>query len=42
VRAIDDGKLDEIFERGATRARSIARATFVNAKGRMGLRGAKD
>src|SRR6266568_1577922 len=41
VRAIDDGKLDQILERGAARAQSIALATYLNAKDRMGLRGAR-
>ena len=41
VRAIDDGKLDQILEQGAARAQSIARATYLNAKERMGLRGAR-
>ncbi len=42
VRAIDDGKLDQILERGAARAQSIALATYLNAKDRMGLRGARN
>ncbi len=41
VRAIDDDKLDQILERGAARAQSIALATYLNAKERMGLRGAR-
>jgi len=39
--AIDDDKLDQILERGAARAQSIALATYLNAKERMGLRGAR-
>jgi tryptophanyl-tRNA synthetase len=41
VRAIDDGKLDEILERGAARAESIAGATLAQAKANMGLIGAR-
>src|SRR6266568_2931315 len=41
VRAIDDGKLEQILAQGAARAQSIARATYLNAKDRMGLRGAR-
>jgi len=41
VRAIDDGKLDQILAQGAARAESIARVTYLNAKDRMGLRGAR-
>jgi tryptophanyl-tRNA synthetase len=41
VRAIDDGKLDEILERGATRAEAIAGPTLAQAKANMGLIGAK-
>src|SRR6266700_8375600 len=41
VRAIDDGKLEQILAQGAARAQSIARATYLNAKERMGLRGAR-
>jgi tryptophanyl-tRNA synthetase len=41
VRAIDDGKLDEILERGAARAESIAWPTLAQAKANMGLTGAK-
>jgi tryptophanyl-tRNA synthetase len=41
VRAIDDGKLDEILERGAARAEAIAGATLAQAKANMGLIGAK-
>ena len=41
VRAIDDDKLNQILERGAARAQSIALATYLNAKERMGLRGAR-
>ena len=41
VRAIDDGKLDEILERGAARAEAIASATLAQAKAKMGLIGAK-
>jgi tryptophanyl-tRNA synthetase len=41
VRAIDDGKLDEILARGATRAETIAGVTLAQAKANMGLIGAK-
>lgn len=41
VRAIDDAKLDEILERGAARAESIAKQTMSQAKVNMGLVGAK-
>jgi tryptophanyl-tRNA synthetase len=41
VRAIDDGKLDEILERGAARAEAIAGPTLAQAKANMGLIGAK-
>ena len=41
VSAIDDGKLDEILERGAARAEAIAAATLVQAKAKMGLIGAE-
>jgi tryptophanyl-tRNA synthetase len=41
VRAIDDGKLDEILKRGAARAETIAGATLARAKANMGLIGAK-
>lgn len=42
VRDIDDGKLDNILERGATRAQSIAEVTLANAKRNMGLIGARN
>ncbi len=41
VRAIDDGRLDEILQQGAARARSIAGPTLARAKANMGLVGAK-
>jgi tryptophanyl-tRNA synthetase len=41
VHAIDDAKLDEILERGAARARSIAAPILSQAKANMGLVGAK-
>jgi tryptophanyl-tRNA synthetase len=41
VRAIDDAKLNEILERGAARAESIAGPTLAQAKANMGLIGAK-
>jgi tryptophanyl-tRNA synthetase len=41
VRDIDDAKLDEILERGAARAESIAVQTLSQAKANMGLVGAK-
>ncbi|MFS8086536.1 MAG: tryptophan--tRNA ligase, partial [Acidobacteriota bacterium] len=41
VRAIDDGKLDSILERGAARAQAIAKTTLDQAKANMGLVGAK-
>lgn len=40
VRAIDDAKLDEILERGADRAESIAAQTMSEAKANMGVIGA--
>jgi tryptophanyl-tRNA synthetase len=42
VRAIDDGKLDEILDQGAERAEAIAGATLAQAKANMGLIGAVD
>ncbi len=41
VRGIDDGKLDQILERGAARAEAIAEATLARAKVSMGLIGAR-
>jgi len=41
VRAIDDGKLDQILKRGAARAESIAGPTLDRAKANMGLIGQK-
>jgi tryptophanyl-tRNA synthetase len=41
VKAIDDGKLNAILERGAGRAQEIARATLSDAKAKMGLIGAR-
>jgi len=41
VLSIDDGKLDAILERGATRAQEIARKTLAAAKKNMGLIGAR-
>ena len=41
VRGIDDGKLDQILERGAARAEEIAEATLAKAKVSMGLVGAR-
>ena len=41
VRSIDDGKLDQILERGAARAEEIAGATLAKAKVSMGLVGAR-
>src|SRR5882724_6867041 len=41
VRAIDDGKLDAILEKGASRAQTIARTTLDHAKANMGLVRAK-
>jgi tryptophanyl-tRNA synthetase len=41
VRAIDDGRLDEILRRGAARAESIAGPNLDRAKANMGLVGAK-
>src|SRR5437588_823920 len=41
VKAIDDGKLDSILERGAARAQGIARVTLSDAKSKMGLIGAR-
>src|SRR5438309_5527295 len=42
VRAIDDGTLDRILERGAARAQEIASRTLSQAKQRMGLIGARN
>src|SRR5260221_1404038 len=42
VHDIDDGKLNEILERGAARAESISRPTLAQAKKNMGLIGAVD
>src|SRR5438874_8614850 len=41
VHSIDDGKLDQIMERGAVRAEEIAAATLARAKVSMGLVGAR-
>jgi tryptophanyl-tRNA synthetase len=41
VHAIDDGKLDEILQQGAARAKVIAGDTLAQAKANMGLIGAK-
>lgn len=41
VKAIDDGKLNEVLERGAARAQGIARTTLSDAKAKMGLIGAR-
>lgn len=41
VKAIDDGKLNAILERGAGRAQEIARTTLSEARRRMGLIGAR-
>jgi tryptophanyl-tRNA synthetase len=41
VRAIDDDKLNEILQRGAARAESIAGPTLAQAKAKMGLIRAK-
>ena len=41
VHAIDDAKLNEILERGAARAESIAGPTLAQAKANMGVIGAK-
>src|SRR5688500_10049086 len=41
VKAIDDGKLNAILERGASRAQEIARTTLSEARRRMGLVGAR-
>jgi tryptophanyl-tRNA synthetase len=41
VKAIDDGKLNAILERGAARAQGIARTTLSEAKRKMGLVGAR-
>ena len=41
VHSIDDGKLDQILERGAARAEEIAAATLAKAKVSMGLVGAR-
>lgn len=40
VRAIDDDKLNDILERGAAHARTIASATLNTARARMGIIGA--
>ena len=42
VRAIDDGTLDRILERGAARAQEIASRTLSQAKQKMGLIGARN
>jgi tryptophanyl-tRNA synthetase len=41
VHSIDDGKLDQILERGAARAKEIAEVTLAKAKVNMGLVGAR-
>jgi tryptophanyl-tRNA synthetase len=41
VHSIDDGKLDQILERGAARAEDIAETTLAKAKVKMGLVGAR-
>ena len=41
VRSIDDGKLNQILERGAAHAEEIAEATLAKAKVSMGLIGAR-
>jgi tryptophanyl-tRNA synthetase len=41
ARSIDDGKLDQILERGAAHAEEIAEATLAKAKVSMGLVGAR-
>ena len=41
VHSIDDGKLDQILERGAARAEEIAETTLAKAKVSMGLVGAR-
>ena len=41
VHSIDDGKLDQILERGAARAEEIAEVTLAKAKVSMGLVGAR-
>src|SRR5262249_4714961 len=41
VRAIDDGKLNAILERGAAHAQGIAQVTLSEAKAKMGLVGAR-
>jgi len=41
VHAIDDGKLNELLERGAARAESIAGPTLARAKTNMGLIGTR-
>jgi tryptophanyl-tRNA synthetase len=41
VHSIDDGKLDQILERGAARAAEIAETTLAKAKVSMGLVGAR-
>jgi len=41
VHSIDDGKLDQILERGAARAGEIAETTLAKAKVSMGLVGAR-
>jgi tryptophanyl-tRNA synthetase len=40
VKGIDDAKLKEILQHGASHAQAIARKTLDEAKSRMGLRGA--
>ncbi len=42
VHSIDDGKLDQILERGAARAEEIAATTLARAKLSMGLVGARN
>jgi tryptophanyl-tRNA synthetase len=42
VRGTDDGKLDQILERGAARAEEIAATTLAKAKVSMGLVGARE
>jgi tryptophanyl-tRNA synthetase len=41
VRGIDDGRLDQILQRGAARAQAIAQVTLAKAKVNMGLVGAR-
>ena len=41
VKAVDDGKLNEILESGAARAQGIAQTTLSDAKAKMGLLGAR-